>query len=154
MKKAKALYSDGLMKTPIDTSSFASQFFEFVGTDEEAKREAGVALTSDESSEALKFMEQNPDYASDKLNYFGLREYLKNHRLQFSAANLRQAWVWLKANGRATTKAHLAADNSPAVDRRKIENLSDAELQKTLDAVVSARRARRKQIEAALRQKF
>lgn len=150
MRKRKQ-FADDTMKVPF-SGAFASDIFATADGDAEVQKEIGIALAPDDATEARKFLELCPNYESNGLNFQRLKEYLASRRLSFTAENLRQGWLWMRANGKAVCAE--AQGDKDKVSYRQLDRLSDRELTATFAQIVEARRKRRKEIAALVRQKF
>lgn len=147
----KPIYADDAMKTMIDTSSFASQFFQQVNADPELQKEAGVALSQDEAAECQKFLDAYPNYEPCATNWAELRRYLARHNLSLTAEHLASGWIWMQANRRAKTVGMAEREQSSAPDYQKIDQLPDAEISSTFESIRAARRAKRNAAEQLLK---
>lgn len=124
----------------IDRRGSRRELLKFVENDPEAQRELGATLHPDEEAEALRFVDANPDYFPSDVNFANLREYLRARRLSFLAEHLTQAWIHLKAVGRAVFPESPAP--SAEVSPTDIERMGDQEVVEQFQQLRAARLAR------------
>lgn len=136
--------------TGMDRRGSRRDFLKFVENDPEAQRELGATLHPDEEAEALRFVDANPDYFPSDVNFANMREYLRARRLSFLAENLTQAWIHLKAVGRAVL-SELPAP-SGEVTATDIERMGDQEVVQQFEQLRAARLARQERAKKYLKE--